>query len=310
MATSPTETLVCSVLFLDLTDYSKRPVADQIRLKQLFNAALAQALVQVASRDRIVVDTGDGAALTFPGDPESALLVALAMLDHAEDLPMRMGINLGPVHRLSDLNGNENVIGDGINVAQRIMSFAEPGQLLVSRSYYEVVTRMSREYEKLFSKEDPRKDKHVREHEVYAVSEAVAAGRRVAELQARLKPAVHEAAAKAADVQPASVFDAGTHLVISGTSRAAVERSLQELTAKGHVALTAPAQVGSKWIASCGYPKSDVKVEQMGMQRMVSGSSRSSVQAKVDEIVELGGVVLSEAQCHDGVWTAVCETRS
>src|SRR5688572_20470167 len=129
---SQNETLVCSVLFLDIVDYSRRPVGDQIRLKQLFNAALAQALVQVASRDRIVVDTGDGAALTFPGDPESALLVALAMLDHAEELPMRMGINLGPVHRLSDLNGNENVIGDGINVAQRIMSFADPGQLLVS----------------------------------------------------------------------------------------------------------------------------------------------------------------------------------
>lgn len=146
------ETLVCSVLFLDIADYSKRSVTDQIRLKQLFNAALSQALVQVSTRDRIIVDTGDGAAITFPGGPESALLVALAMLDHAEELPMRMGINLGPVHRLSDLNGNENVIGDGINVAQRIMSFAEPGQLLVSRAYYEVVTRMSREYEKLFTK--------------------------------------------------------------------------------------------------------------------------------------------------------------
>ena len=155
---SQPETLVCSVLFLDLADYSKRSVADQIRLKQLFNAALAQALVQVSKRDRIVVDTGDGAAITFPGDPESALLVALGMLDHAEELPMRMGINLGPVYRLSDLNGNENVIGDGINVAQRVMSFARSGQLLVSRSYYEVVTRMSGEYGKLFEKADARTD--------------------------------------------------------------------------------------------------------------------------------------------------------
>jgi class 3 adenylate cyclase len=307
---SQNETLVCSVLFLDIVDYSRRPVGDQIRLKQLFNAALAQALVQVAERDRIIVDTGDGAALTFPGDPESALLVSLAMLDHGDALPMRMGINLGPVHRLSDLNGNENVIGDGINVAQRIMSFAQPGQVLVSRSYHDVITRMSREYEKLFSKEDPRQDKHVREHEVYAVSEAVAAGRRVADLQARIQKPMADTT-KAAPSQAASVFDAGTHLVISGGSRASVEQALKELTAKGHVALTVPAQVGSKWIASCGHPRQagEVKIEQMGMQRMISSTSKAAVEEKVKEIVEFGGVLMAPIECNAGVWTAVCDLR-
>lgn len=303
------ETLVCSVLFLDIADYSKRSVTDQIRLKQLFNAALSQALVQVSTRDRIIVDTGDGAAITFPGGPESALLVALAMLDHAEELPMRMGINLGPVHRLSDLNGNENVIGDGINVAQRIMSFAEPGQLLVSRAYYEVVTRMSREYEKLFTKGGPRTDKHVREHEIYAVSDAVTAGRRVAELQARINPAV-QADSKADASQAASVFNAGTHLVVSGASRANVEQALKELTEKGHIALTTPAQVGSKWIASCGHPPSQAKVEQMGLHRLISGPSRAVVEDKVSEIVRYGGVLLTEIECTDGVWSAVCDTRA
>ena len=55
-------TLVCSVLFLDIADYSQRPVAEQLQLKQAFNQALAAALEQVASRDRIILDTGDGAA--------------------------------------------------------------------------------------------------------------------------------------------------------------------------------------------------------------------------------------------------------
>jgi hypothetical protein len=61
------------------------------------------------------------------------------------------------------------MLGDGINVAQRVMSFSAPGQVLVSRSYYEVVSRLSDEYFKLFHYEGPRTDKHVREHEVYAV---------------------------------------------------------------------------------------------------------------------------------------------
>ena len=66
-------TLVCSVLFLDIADYSQRPVAEQLQLKQAFNQALAAALEQVAPRDRIILDTGDGAAVTFMGDPEDAL---------------------------------------------------------------------------------------------------------------------------------------------------------------------------------------------------------------------------------------------
>ena len=62
-----------------------------------------------------------------------------------------MGINLGPVRLVKDLNGQTNILGDGINVGQRVMSFADPGQLLVSRSFYEVVSRLSDEYENLFT---------------------------------------------------------------------------------------------------------------------------------------------------------------
>jgi hypothetical protein len=68
-----------------------------------------------------------------------------------------------------DLNSQINIIGDGINVGQRIMSFAQPGQLLVSRSFYEVVSCLSRDYAALFTHEGSRTDKHVREHEVYSV---------------------------------------------------------------------------------------------------------------------------------------------
>ena len=53
------------VLFLDIVEYSKKPVAEQLELKQAFNRALATALEQVPQRDRIILDTGDGAAVTF-----------------------------------------------------------------------------------------------------------------------------------------------------------------------------------------------------------------------------------------------------
>ena len=177
-------TLVCSVLFLDIADYSQRPVAEQLQLKQAFNQALAAALEQVAPRDRIILDTGDGAAITFMGDPEDALFAAMAMRDLSTAVPVRLGVNLGPVRLVKDLNGQMNIIGDGINVAQRVMSFSRPGQLLVSRSFYEVVSCLSRDYATLFRHEGSRTDKHVRAHEVYAVVGATPAPKRLDEVEA------------------------------------------------------------------------------------------------------------------------------
>jgi class 3 adenylate cyclase len=180
---SSSRTLVCSVLFLDIVEYSKKPVAEQLELKQAFNRALATALEQVPQRDRIILDTGDGAAVTFMGDPEDALFAALAVRNMAAEVPVRLGVNLGPVRLVKDLNGQMNIIGDGINVAQRVMSFSNPGQLLVSRSFYEVVSCLSRDYMNLFRHEGSRTDKHVREHEVYSVVGGTPVARRLAQTE-------------------------------------------------------------------------------------------------------------------------------
>jgi class 3 adenylate cyclase len=174
-------TLVCSVLFLDIAEYSKKPVSEQLQLKQEFNRVLTRALDHVPPRDRIILDTGDGAAVTFMGDPEDALFASMAMRDGAGALAVRCGVNLGPVRLVKDLNGQLNIIGDGINVSQRVMSFARPGQLLVSRSFYEVVSCLSRDYANLFHHEGARTDKHVREHDVYSVVGGTPSSRRLAD---------------------------------------------------------------------------------------------------------------------------------
>lgn len=177
MPTVSNRTVICSVVFLDVIEYSQKPVSEQSQLKERLNALLSEALANVAPNDRVILDTGDGAALSFLGDPEDALFASLTLRDSVAaaepsgpELQVRIGINLGPVRLVKDLNGQLNIIGDGINVAQRVMGFAEPGQILVSRSYYEVVSRLSKDYEKLFHYEGSRTDKHVREHEVYAIA--------------------------------------------------------------------------------------------------------------------------------------------
>ena len=168
-------TFICSVVFADIVEYSKKPVADQMKLKDEFNALISEVIREVAVGDRIILDTGDGVAISFLGAPEEALFVAMSLRDvlasaqNTSDLHARIGINLGPVRVVKDINGQPNIIGDGINVAQRVMSFAQPGEVLVSRSYYEVVSHLSQEYSLLFEYQGPRADKHVREHEVYVV---------------------------------------------------------------------------------------------------------------------------------------------
>jgi class 3 adenylate cyclase len=175
-------TFICSVVFIDLVGYSKKPVTEQIRLKTSLTNNLSEAIKDIPVNDRIILDTGDGAAISFLGDPEDALFVTLSLREKmisegmtstiveatGED-SVRMGINLGPVKLVKDINGHPNIIGDGINVAQRIMSFARPGQIVVSRSYYDVVSNLASEYAKLFHYEGSRTDKHVREHEIYVV---------------------------------------------------------------------------------------------------------------------------------------------
>jgi TonB family protein len=171
-------TWLCSVVFLDIVDYSSHSVEQQIKWKQRFSGYLAEAIQSVPENERVIIDTGDGAAICFLGAPEAAMFAALEvwhflLLDERDQEPqmkVRIGINLGPVKLVRDINGAPNALGDGINAGQRIMSFAVENQILVSQSYFEVVSCLSDDYKTLFALKGVQRDKHVREHTVYTLS--------------------------------------------------------------------------------------------------------------------------------------------
>ena len=316
MAEAAGRTLVTSVLFLDIVGYSKKSVADQMSIKQRFNDTLAKALTPLAGPDRVILDTGDGAAVTCLGNPDDALFAGL-VLQHSTDLPVRMGINLGPVKVVRDLNGQSNILGDGINVGQRVMSFADPGQLLVSRSFYEVVSRLSDVYEGLFEHVGERKDKHVRAHEIYSVNLSEEALPRFVEATwgsdwaaAVGLPTQADADAAAVADQPAQVFSAGSHFIVSGRSELSVLTALEELGKTGSKVLSPISKVGNKWIATCDHPAaaaSGCKVEELGLMRIVTGPTRDAVSDKVQELVDRGARLVHDLEQARGVWTAVCE---
>lgn len=186
MPSQPTQrrNLLGTILFMDLVGYSVRSVDDQAALKKLFNELTTKALRGVPEESRIAIDTGDGAAICFMGDPEEALHSALLMRDllgqrYGHVLSLRIGLHMGPLRLVSDINGRNNVVGDGINVAQRVMDFAQPNQVLVSRSYYDVISRITDDTAGMFRYLGHHEDKHGRKHEVYAVDSAHGATQRV-----------------------------------------------------------------------------------------------------------------------------------
>lgn len=170
-------TWLCTVLFMDIVDYSKLSVDMQMLVKQSFSTLVSDALKNLPDEDCIKLDTGDGVALCYLGAPEDVLYAAIGLRDAFIEVKsicetcysVRMGINLGPIKIIEDINGNRNTIGDGINVAQRIMSFSRPNQLLVSRAYYDVVSCLTDESPEMFTHIGVHSDKHVREHDVYEV---------------------------------------------------------------------------------------------------------------------------------------------
>jgi serine/threonine protein kinase len=163
-----------TIMFLDLVAYSTYSMEQQVAVKARFNELITKALKGVVESSRIVIDTGDGAAVCFLGDPEEALQSALLLRSllvqkYGQSLSVRIGLHLGPIRMVFDINNRVNVVGDGINVAQRIMDFAQANQIVVSRAYYDVVSRITDMAASLFSPLGPHLDKHLRSHDIYAV---------------------------------------------------------------------------------------------------------------------------------------------
>jgi hypothetical protein len=174
----PERTWLCSILFLDIVDFSSQSQELQMEWKVRLNHFVHEILDGLPEQERFILDTGDGAVVCFLGGPDAVMDPALKIRRHFVEtepkLPspmnIRMGINLGPVQLVKDINDRLNALGDGINVGQRVMSFATDNQILVSRSFYEVVSRLSASYEAMFSFVGSRKDKHGREHFVYQLA--------------------------------------------------------------------------------------------------------------------------------------------
>ncbi|MGO9516904.1 MAG: adenylate/guanylate cyclase domain-containing protein [Candidatus Korobacteraceae bacterium] len=138
------------VLFMDIVAYSKLPMEEQTGLlRQLQQIVRETAEFHLAQeKDQLLaLPTGDGMALVFFHDPESAVRCALEIshtLKTNSNLKLRMGIHTGPVFRVQDINAARNVAGGGINLAQRVMDCGDAGHILVSSAMADVLSDVRR----------------------------------------------------------------------------------------------------------------------------------------------------------------------
>ena len=184
------QTIVASSVFLDLVGFSKLPTSVQVLAKNRFNATLRLGLAELGESNYWVRDLGDGALIVCQNSPEHALFLALNVhqafvaFEVAVGMPplqLRIGLHLGVLKSNPDLEGRPNFLGDGINATQRVMDFAQPGQILASRSFVDALAFLHADYATMFSSPQSRPDKHGRMHEVYAVEPSVDALARLRE---------------------------------------------------------------------------------------------------------------------------------
>ena len=128
---------IAHVLFVDIVGYSKLSINDQRaaidELNQIVRSSEQFQNAENANR-LIKIPTGDGMALVFYKSPEEpvecALEISRALKEHRQ---LRMGVNSGPVSGVIDVNGQANLAGAGLNMAQRVMDCGDAGHILLSK---------------------------------------------------------------------------------------------------------------------------------------------------------------------------------
>ncbi len=133
-----------TILSADAAEYSRMMRADEegtFRALRLCREAIDRLVDE--HEGRVFGSAGDGVVAEFASPVEAlrcAADIQQAIDDIDQGLPeesrmkFRIGVNLGDV-----LVQGADLIGDGVNVADRIQGFASPGEICISASVHEII---------------------------------------------------------------------------------------------------------------------------------------------------------------------------
>ena len=138
--------LVCSIVFIELVDFTQHVDAEQINIKFSLNQLINLALKEYARSDRVLLDKGDGIVITYMAAPEDVLAIVVDIQNGIKQhnsqglspLLTRIGIHLSTVRVVKDINEQLSIIGKGLNEAQQIAQLAQDNKIVVSEAFYSV----------------------------------------------------------------------------------------------------------------------------------------------------------------------------
>src|SRR5213079_65703 len=135
---------LAAILAADIAGYSRLMHEDEAATVRDLKAHQSVILPLIGRHGGRVIDTaGDGILAEFPsviGATECAVQIQTVMAERSAGVPehrrmrLRVGINLGDV-----IHDDARIYGDGINIAARLETLAEPGGVLVSSTVYDHV---------------------------------------------------------------------------------------------------------------------------------------------------------------------------
>jgi adenylate cyclase len=134
-----------TILAADVVGYSRLMERDETGTLALLKQRRRELLEPLAVRagGRLFKVMGDGVLFDFPSpvnalqfavDLQKAMETANAPLEDQQRLSLRIGINLGDV-----IVDESDLYGDGVNVAARLQTLAEPGGVCISASVHDQV---------------------------------------------------------------------------------------------------------------------------------------------------------------------------
>lgn len=143
--TDPTHPVTAHILFMDLVGFTRLPMDKQrVYVRELQTIVFsAPAYAEAEAAGQVIVrPTGDGMAIAFFQSLQQPAQVAREVSEETrgrQDLKVRMGLHSGHVFVVKDANGNPDIIGEGINTAQRVMDCGDVGHILLSATAAQIL---------------------------------------------------------------------------------------------------------------------------------------------------------------------------
>ncbi|HET6768738.1 MAG TPA: adenylate/guanylate cyclase domain-containing protein [Chitinophagaceae bacterium] len=163
----PSSRQLAAIMFTDIVGYTALMGKDEQKAFKLLdtNRQIQKPIIEQYD-GRWIKELGDGVMASFNtvSDAVNAAIQIQRTCNASKEFQLRIGIHLGEV-----VFENNDVFGDGVNIASRIQAIANPGSIYISETVHNSISN-KREFQTKFIKEEKLKNvkKPVRIYQVIA----------------------------------------------------------------------------------------------------------------------------------------------